>query len=380
METLNSDARVSNNSPILLFDIPEKNENKTDVLVLKNRISKAWELYLENIEEKDTGLYISSDARYTSANSNGSNGNGAKPNSNKANSSTDERAKQYKSQKPSFQMEQLIVPESVIKDLKIAIQITNLRKKVFEEWGLNKIQPFPYSALNFYGEPGTGKSMAAHAIASFLGKEIILASYAQIESMYHGEGPKNVEALFYAAERDNAVLFIDESDSLLSKRLTNVTQGSEQAINSMRSQLLICLERFQGIVIFATNLIDNYDSAFETRVRNICFPMPDASCRKKIWEAHLVESLPVENELDTEHLATVEDVCGRDIRNAVIDAALETAMEQDDIVSTQRLKDAILRVKSRRVNSQSPETTKISLSDSDSDIVQEEISKLQRDT
>ena len=48
--------------------------------------------------------------------------------------------------------------------------------------------------------------------------------------------------IFHAAERDDAVLFLDESDSLLSKRLTNVTDGSAQAINSIRSQLLICLE------------------------------------------------------------------------------------------------------------------------------------------
>ncbi|MBR8840228.1 MAG: AAA family ATPase [Stigonema ocellatum SAG 48.90 = DSM 106950] len=56
--------------------------------------------------------------------------------------------------------------------------------------------------------------------------------------------------------RDNAVLFIDEADSLLSKRLLHVTQGSEQAINSIRSQLFICLEQYQGIVIFATNLVE----------------------------------------------------------------------------------------------------------------------------
>jgi SpoVK/Ycf46/Vps4 family AAA+-type ATPase len=92
--------------------------------------------------------------------------------------------------------------------------------------------------------------------------KIIEASYAHIKSMYHGEGPKNVEALFYAAQAQNAILFIDEADSLLSRRLTNVNQGSEQAINSMRSQLLICLERFKGVVIFATNLVQNYDPAF----------------------------------------------------------------------------------------------------------------------
>ncbi len=65
--------------------------------------------------------------------------------------------------------------------------------------------------------------------------------------------------------------FFDEADSLLSKRLTSVSQGSEQAINSMRSQLLICLEEFRGIVIFATNLVINYDQAFLTRLISVEF-------------------------------------------------------------------------------------------------------------
>ncbi len=94
-------------------------------------------------------------------------------------------------------------------------------------------------------------------------------------------------------ERDNAILFIDEADSLLSRRLTNVTQGSEQAINSMRSQLLICLERFRGVVIFATNLVENYDKAFETRVRHVHFLLPDEQGRRDIWRRHLPARLPL---------------------------------------------------------------------------------------
>ena len=84
-----------------------------------------------------------------------------------------------------------------------------------------------------------------------------MVSYADIESKYHGDGPKNLKSIFYAAERDKAVLFIDEADSLLSKRLTSINTGSEQAINSMRSELLICLEKFEGIVIFATNIVES---------------------------------------------------------------------------------------------------------------------------
>jgi len=145
-----------------------------------------------------------------------------------------------------------IVPDTVKEELLSAIDVIRVEKQVFHDWGLKKIEPFPRTCLNFYGQPGTGKTLAAHAIAQILGRPILIASYAEIESKFHGDGPKNVQAIFYAAERDNAVLFIDEADSLLSKRLTEVTQGSEQAINSMRSQLFICLEGFRGIVVFTT--------------------------------------------------------------------------------------------------------------------------------
>ena len=264
--------------------------------------------------------------------------------------SPEERAKRYKAQEPLFTFEQLVIPEKVREDLLLAVDLIQLESKVFDKWGLRKIEPFPRTALNFHGKPGTGKTLAAHAIASKINRPILVASYAQIESMYHGEGPKNVEAIFLAAEQQNALLFIDEADSLLSKRLTNVTQGSEQAINSMRSQLLICLEKFRGVVMFSTNLVENYDKAFETRVRNINFPMPDETCRREIWERHLVKELPQAPDVSSEKLAEVEDICGRDIKNAVIDAAMRTARQGKEKVALRELLESINSIKKARVN------------------------------
>ena len=149
----------------------------------------------------------------------------------------------YQAEEPRFSFEQVILPENTRERIEEAIGIIRVEEKVFDEWGLRAIIPEATSALSFYGPPGTGKSMAAEAVAKKLGKKILRATYADIESKFHGEGPKMVKAIFKAAERDDAVLFLDESDSLLSKRLTNVSDGSAQAINSMRSQLLISLER-----------------------------------------------------------------------------------------------------------------------------------------
>jgi ATP-dependent 26S proteasome regulatory subunit len=232
-------------------------------------------------------------------------------------------------QDPKYTFDQLILEESTINELMYSIKLESVRDLVYKEWGLEKIEPNPKSALNFWGDSGTGKTMAAHAIASKMGKKIILASYAEIESKYHGDGPKNVKKLFNFAKENDAVLFIDEADSLLSKRLTNVTQGSEQAINSMRSQLLIQIEQFSGMVIFATNLASNYDSAFLTRIKSIQFKKPSPDLRVKLWEKMLLPTLPLDSDVSIQKLAQIDNVCGRDIKNAVVKAAIKTAIDGD---------------------------------------------------
>ena len=137
-----------------------------------------------------------------------------------------------------------------------------------------------------------------------------------------------------AAEREDAVLFLDEADSLLSKRLTDVSEGSAQAINSMRSQLLISLEKFGGVVIFATNLVVNYDRAFISRLISINIPEPDLDERKKIWENHIYGegiNIPFAEDINTEELAAAYAFCGRDIKNAVVYACVDAARKGEAV-------------------------------------------------
>jgi ATP-dependent 26S proteasome regulatory subunit len=242
---------------------------------------------------------------------------------------------------PQYTFDQIVLEDSVLEELQYSIMFENVREKVYTEWGLSKIEPCPKLALNFHGESGTGKTMAAHGIANAMGRKIILASYAEIESKYHGDGPKNVKKLFQIASDTNAVLFIDEADSLLSKRLTNVTQGSEQAINSMRSQLLIQIEQFTGVVIFATNLARNYDNAFVTRIRSINFKNPNFEMRKKLWQIMMLPQLPLDADIDIDKLASIEDICGRDIKNTVVKAAIKTAIDGKTCISQQTLEDTL---------------------------------------
>ena len=264
---------------------------------------------------------------------------------------------------PKFTFDNIVLSESTVNKINDAINIFKVEHKVFDEWGLREMIPEAAAALNFYGAPGTGKSMAAEAIASKLGKKIIKATYADIESKYVGEGPKMVKAIFLAAERQDAVLFLDESDSLLSKRLTNVTDGSAQSINSMRSQLLICLENFKGVVIFASNLVVNYDKAFLSRLINIEFSMPNKDERCKIWWKHLKTdkiNVPLSNDANIDKLAELYEFNGRQIKNAVKNACIKAAINNQEYLTMDDFVNACETVKNESDNlKQAIDQTKI---------------------
>lgn len=253
------------------------------------------------------------------------------------------RAKMYVAEEPKYTFDMLKIPQKTMDSIEDALGRIIYEHEVFDQWGLYAIMPSPVSAMSFYGPPGTGKSLAAEAIASKLNKKIIRASYADIENKYVGEGPKNVSAIFLAAEQQNAVLLIDEADSLLSKRLVNVSEPSGQAMNSMRSQLLISLEKFHGIVIFATNLVVNYDKAFVSRLINIGFELPDAEMRREIWKAHLLPrqsdqyylNIPLDKDVDIDAIAEQYEMSGRDIRNAVVEACVYARRNQLERVNHQ---------------------------------------------
>lgn len=237
--------------------------------------------------------------------------------------SAEERAAAYIASAPVWTLDKLVISTNIKSDIMFSIYLMAIEHKMFEEWGLYEIERSPRTVLNFHGPTGTGKTMAAHAVANELGRKILSVSSANLVSMYQGETARNIEAVFLAAEKAEALLFLDEADSLLSKRIGAASNGSEQEINAARSQLLICLERFRGAAVFATNRPEVYDKAFMSRMRNVPFPMPDESARRKIWDIHLVSKIARTDDIDTSALAaTFNTFSGRHIKNSVIDACV----------------------------------------------------------
>lgn len=203
-----------------------------------------------------------------------------------------------------------------------AIGAMRHHKTIYTDWGFGAVDPTGRNMiLNFYGPPGTGKTLAAEALAGTLHRQYVHIGISELESKYVGETAKNITAAFKAAAAENALLFFDEADTLLGARLSSVTQGIDNEINAMRSTLLIELERFEGIVVFATNFAKNYDSAFVSRIRyHIEFKLPDFEGRKQLWDRLLVPGVPLQEErpLILERAAAASDgLSGREIRTVL---------------------------------------------------------------
>lgn len=229
-----------------------------------------------------------------------------------------------------YTLSDVILPEKTKKQVDLILAELEYQDLIFQEWGMAEKHKLDKAlSVNFSGPPGTGKTLTAEAVAHALNLKLLDVPYEQIESKYVGETPKNIRGAFEFATENNAVLFFDEADSFLGKRLENVTQATDTAVNLTRSVMIKQLSAYEGIVIFATNLIRNYDPAFISRIRwKVQFDLPTEEAREQIWQAQIPSKLPLDNSVDFSALAKeFEEISGRDIKNAVFQAVVAAARE-----------------------------------------------------
>jgi SpoVK/Ycf46/Vps4 family AAA+-type ATPase len=229
---------------------------------------------------------------------------------------------------PRRTFDDVILPPATRRALDDALAQVTQHDLIFNKWGLGERHPTGLAlAFNFAGPPGTGKTICAEALAHSLGRRLLLVRYAELESLWMGETPKNVAAIFRTAREEGAVLFFDEADAIASRRSTLLDTGFQRESNTVVSVLLQELEWYNGVVIFATNLAANFDPAFERRIRtHVMFEMPGTAEREQIWRVQLHPTrTPLAKDVDFVDLARRYDVSGGDIRNAVLKAALAAA-------------------------------------------------------
>lgn len=243
---------------------------------------------------------------------------------------------------PKYKIGDLIVARSVRDEINTVINAKKCWDTVFNKWGLSTVMKDRQNiAINLYGEPGTGKTMAAHAIASALGQKMICVNYADIESKYVGETSKNLTRLFEYAYERGAVIFFDEADALLSKRVTDMSSATDVSVNQTRSVLLTLMNDYNGTVIFASNFISNYDAAFMRRIQyHIRFELPDAELRQRLWRRYIPDKMP--NNVDFIRISEkYKGISGSDISNAVLKAALYAASNSYAFVDQTCFENAI---------------------------------------
>src|SRR5215468_584313 len=231
---------------------------------------------------------------------------------------------------PQRTLGDVVLPAQTRRTLEQALAQVRNHTLIFRSWGLGERHTSGLGlTFNFAGPPGTGKTICAKAVAHALRMKLLVVDYAEAESMWVGETPKNIARIFRAAEEEEAVLFFDEADAIATRRSTGGGLPHDREMNLTVNVLLRELEAFNGIVIFATNLAANFDPAFERRIRtHVLFEMPGPEDRARIWQLQLHPyKTPLAPDVDFKQLAERYPVSGGDIKNAVLKAASAAAAE-----------------------------------------------------
>ena len=203
--------------------------------------------------------------------------------------------------------------------------------RVAEAWRLDRFGNPGVTAL-FAGDPGTGKTLAAEVIATEVGIDLMVVDLSQLVSKWIGETEKHLDAVFTEAEASSCVLFFDEADSTFGHR-GEVARGADRYANLEVAYLLQRLERYEGLVILASNLRANLDPAFTRRFHHVVhFPRPRGEERLRLWQLALAAPVRLAEPVELERLAAL-DLTGAGIAAIVRSAALMAHAEGRDALT-----------------------------------------------
>lgn len=170
-----------------------------------------------------------------------------------------------------------------------------------------------------YGPPGTGKTETVMQLARNSGRDLFHVNIQEVRSCWVGETEKNTKQIFEAYRSSNSglkpILLFNEADGIISKR-SSITGGKNESVdkmeNAMQNIILEELENFDGICILTTNLVTNFDAAFDRRILfKIKLENPKLDTKMKIWKSK-VDTLTDE---DARKVSESFDFSGGQIEN-----------------------------------------------------------------
>ncbi|MGZ3882732.1 MAG: ATP-binding protein [Bacteroidia bacterium] len=236
----------------------------------------------------------------------------------------------------------LVLPVSTFDQLgEIELWLKHSRALAGDKKIGKKLKP-GFRAL-FYGPPGTGKTLSACLIGKKTGRDVYRVDLSTIVSKYIGETEKNLARLFDRAVRKDWILFFDEADALFGKR-TNVNDSHDRYANQEVSYLLQRIEYHEGLVILATNLKNNIDTAFLRRFQAIVyFPPPKAGERLLLWQKAFSDTVPVHGDVALHEIAKKYELSGSLILNIVSHSTLRAIHENSPVITGGMLLEGISR-------------------------------------
>lgn len=201
------------------------------------------------------------------------------------------------------------------------------------------------------GQPGTGKTLLAKAIAGEAGVPFFSISGSEFVEMFVGVGASRVRDLFRKA-KENApcLVFIDEIDAVGRQRGAGIGGGNDEREQTL-NQLLTEMDGFEGntgiIIIAATNRPDVLDSALLRPGRfdrQIVVDLPNNKGRQGILEVH-ARNKKLAEEVSLEAIAQrTPGFSGADLANLLNEAAILTARRRKDLITMEEINDAIDRI------------------------------------
>ncbi len=216
-----------------------------------------------------------------------------------------------------------------------------------KQWGIKDKKRGIEAKIIFYGVAGTGKTLTALALARSLKKEVLSFDCSKILSMYIGESEKNVRSIFdkyyelRTQTKSEPVLLLNEADQFLSARASGGVSSSDKMHNQMQNIFLEQIERFDGILIATTNLLENLDKAFSRRFNyKIEFVKPNKTQRLDLWKKLLPSSLPFDKDFDIEELAKYE-LTGGQIELVIKNTAYKIAVSDEPLFKVENFKEQI---------------------------------------
>ena len=211
-----------------------------------------------------------------------------------------------------------------IKQIRQAIELPIENPAAFDKFGIES----PKGIL-LAGPPGTGKTLLAKAVASSTNATFLGIVGSELAQKYIGEGGRMVRELFdLASQKAPSIIFIDEIDSIGSKRLDSTTSGDREVQRTLM-QLLAEMDGFESVknvkIIAATNRPELLDAALLRsgrfdRIVNL--PLPDKDARESILAVH-TKNTPLSKNVDLNFISNKTDgFSGAELKSVIVEAAM----------------------------------------------------------